>query len=41
MTVLHSRNADAADPADVADAADVKDPQDAAAEPDLREDLGR
>ncbi|MBO1420484.1 hypothetical protein, partial [Streptomyces sp. FH025] len=27
--------------ADVADAADVKDPQDAAAEPDLREDLGR
>ncbi|MEE1787617.1 hypothetical protein PUR71_32625 [Streptomyces sp. SP17BM10] len=41
MTVLHSRNADAADPADVADAADVKDPQDAAAEPGLREDLGR
>ncbi|WP_153464291.1 hypothetical protein [Streptomyces kaniharaensis] len=44
MTVLHSRNADAADPADVADAADVKDPQDAkatTAEPDLREDLGR
>ncbi|MFF2613034.1 hypothetical protein [Kitasatospora sp. NPDC058046] len=41
MTVLHSRNADAADPADVAAAADVKDPQDAAAEPDLREDLGR
>ncbi|MEU4118585.1 hypothetical protein AB0F71_29340 [Kitasatospora sp. NPDC028055] len=41
MTVLHSRNADAADPADVADAADVKDPQDAAAEADLREDLGR
>ncbi|MFE6050647.1 hypothetical protein ACFQ6N_07830 [Kitasatospora sp. NPDC056446] len=41
MTVLHSRNADAADPADVADAADVKDPQDAATEPDLREDLGR
>ncbi|MGA5817494.1 hypothetical protein ACPC54_06500, partial [Kitasatospora sp. NPDC094028] len=41
MTVLHSRNADAADPADVADAADVKDPQDAAAQPDLREDLGR
>ncbi|MFH8380599.1 hypothetical protein ACH4E7_06610 [Kitasatospora sp. NPDC018058] len=41
MTVLHSRNADAADPADVAGAADVKDPQDAAAEPDLREDLGR
>ncbi|MFI9359611.1 hypothetical protein ACIG5E_00895 [Kitasatospora sp. NPDC053057] len=41
MTVLHSRNADAADPADVADAADVKDFQDAAAEPDLREDLGR
>ncbi|MER6299438.1 hypothetical protein ABT247_07680 [Kitasatospora sp. NPDC001539] len=41
MTVLHSRNADAADPADVADAADVKDPQDAAAEPDLRDDLGR
>ncbi|MFE7528441.1 hypothetical protein ACFU7Y_22365, partial [Kitasatospora sp. NPDC057542] len=41
MTVLHSRNADAADPADVADAADVKDPQDAAAEPNLREDLGR
>ncbi|MEV7023147.1 hypothetical protein [Kitasatospora sp. NPDC093558] len=41
MTVLHSRNADAADPADVADAADVKDPQDAAAESDLREDLGR
>ncbi|MFJ9605080.1 hypothetical protein ACIRS1_01830 [Kitasatospora sp. NPDC101176] len=43
MTVLHSRNADAADPADVA-AADVKDPQDAkatTAEPDLREDLGR
>ncbi|GAB7188032.1 hypothetical protein ATKI12_7863 [Kitasatospora sp. Ki12] len=41
MTVLHSRNADAADPVDVADAADVKDPQDAAAETDLREDLGR
>ncbi|MFD7584882.1 hypothetical protein ACFV84_05555 [Kitasatospora sp. NPDC059811] len=44
MTVLHSRNADAADPADVADAADVKDPQDAkatTAETDLREDLGR
>ncbi|MFJ2191808.1 hypothetical protein ACIOJE_28375 [Kitasatospora sp. NPDC087861] len=44
MTVLHSRNADAADPADVADAADVKDPQDAkavTAESDLREDLGR
>ncbi|MET8624007.1 hypothetical protein ABZW30_09695 [Kitasatospora sp. NPDC004669] len=41
MTVLHSRNADAADPADVAGAADVKDPQDAAAETDLREDLGR
>ncbi|MFE5581105.1 hypothetical protein [Kitasatospora sp. NPDC056531] len=41
MTVLHSRNADAADPADVAGAVDVKDPQDAAAEPDLREDLGR
>ncbi|WP_030238361.1 hypothetical protein [Streptomyces sp. NRRL S-350] len=41
MTVLHSRNADAADPVDVADAADVKDSQDAAAEPDLREDLGR
>ncbi|MER7754575.1 hypothetical protein ABTY15_21470, partial [Kitasatospora sp. NPDC097643] len=44
MTVLHSRNADAADPADVADAADVKDPQDAkatTAENDLREDLGR
>ncbi|WP_031064869.1 hypothetical protein [Streptomyces sp. NRRL WC-3742] len=43
MTVLHSRNADAADPADVAAAdaaADVKDSQDAA-EPDLREDLGR
>ncbi|MFJ5116584.1 hypothetical protein [Kitasatospora sp. NPDC088548] len=43
MTVLHSRNADAADDAAAKDATDPEQArgQEATAEPDLREDLGR